>query len=265
MIKEKEENDKSIANSVPDGAELSFDITQCHNREYRDTHACWINISKGSLELNLKVKISSETKKTMVASLSIDKSLKVKLENIIAKSVSNDSEATLTKDGKLTLTTKIPSLKDETFSLEAGLDPETGLPFAGASISYEFYSYTMKTKYGDLNLSGTVTFKNTFTPMLDNGMCHIYVPAQRAAEQALPYVQGVAVAGGLLIIAPEVAVPALMKTAKKVGPAVLATVGGLLSNSVSAQIKTHKDKEVRNEEKSLIVTFQTIVFEGNKK
>ena len=119
------------------------------------------------------------------------------------KDAGENSDMSLSKDGKLTLTTQIPSLKGESFSIEAGLDPETGLPCVAGSISYEFYNYKMKTEYGDCELNGTATFKNVFTPMLSEGMCHMYVPAQRAMEQALPAVQGAAIAGGLLLLAPN--------------------------------------------------------------
>ena len=62
--------------------------------------------------------------------------------------------------------------------LKKGLQRRTWQKDAGetcvaGSLSYEFYNYKMKTEYGDCELNGTATFKNVFTPMLSEGMCHI--------------------------------------------------------------------------------------------
>lgn len=93
------------------------------------------------------------------------------------------TETYLNKDGKLTLTTKIPSLETYSFNLDVGLDPQTMLPYAAGSVSYEFYKYKLKTKHGFLELTGTLTLKNTFTPYVKTGICQAAIPASRGLSE----------------------------------------------------------------------------------
>ena len=100
------------------------------------------------------------------------------------KDAGEKSEMSLNKDEKLTLTTQLPSLKNYSFSLDVGLDPQTLLPYAGASISYEFYDYKLETEHGTLTLNGTLTLKNTFTPYISNGLCEATIPISRGIDEA---------------------------------------------------------------------------------
>ncbi len=89
------------------------------------------------------------------------------------------SNTGILKDGKLNLSTKVPSLENYEQSFEIGLDPKTKLPCASASISDEFYNYKLKTTHGELTLSGKAIFKNTFTPSVKPGLCEALVPSYR--------------------------------------------------------------------------------------
>ena len=93
--------------------------------------------------------------------------------------VGNKSTMVLNKDGKLTLSTSIPSLEGYKQNLELGVDKATGLPYIGASISYEFYKYKLQTPLGELILNGTASLKNTFSPKIKPGQCESLVPAYR--------------------------------------------------------------------------------------
>ena len=75
-------------------------------------------------------------------------------------------------------------------------------------------------------------------------------PAQRAMEQALPVVQGAALAGGLLLLVPN-ALPVIA-----VGSSVL------VSSEVAAQdAHSRKDREIMSEDKTIIVKFNITLTE----
>ena len=93
-----------------------------------------MNKNKGELELKVKAKGVGDKFQAMLGSVQNRNELKRKVEDLVAKAVSDKTEMTLNKEGKLTLTTKIPSLENYNFNLEVGLDPQTLLPYAGARV-----------------------------------------------------------------------------------------------------------------------------------
>ncbi len=135
--------------------------------------------NKGELTIDISGKMNGSTKRSLLATLQNKQSLQEKLDEIIIKAVAGKTTFELNQKGELSLSTELESLKGESFSVKLGVDPQTLLPYVAASISYDFYNYILKTLHGDLTLKGTITFKNTFTPMVPSGSCQGWLPFEK--------------------------------------------------------------------------------------
>jgi len=176
-IKEIEKGKKEPA--LDPEQDESFEIEKSFTSKFEDKNACWENHNCYELSIDVSGKMKSKTKISLLGGLQHNQTLQNKLDDLVLEAVGNKSSMTLTKDGKLNLSTKVPSLENYEQSFEVGLDPKTKLPCASASISYEFYNYKLKTPHGELTLSGKAIFKNTFTPSVKPGVCEALVPSYR--------------------------------------------------------------------------------------
>ena len=157
----------------------SFEIEKSKTKTVESENSCWHNINKGELIIDISGKMKGSTKRSLLATLQNKKSLQEKLDELIIKEVADKTTFELNQKGELNLSTELESLKGESFSIKLGVDPQTLLPYAAASISYDFYNYKLKTLHGDLTIKGTITFKNTFTPMVPNGSCQAWLPFEK--------------------------------------------------------------------------------------
>lgn len=118
---------------------------------------------------------------------------------------------TVNSSGVVSMSTRLlPDAGPYQFSYEYGLDSTTKMPHLTASISYQFDQYIMKTKYGELTLTGTTALENIFRPNV-HGVCAYAIALQRYGETALPYIQLGLASAGLIIAMPE-AIPSVLST-----------------------------------------------------
>lgn len=249
-IKQKHEKDTS------DIINETIDLEHNYTRTYEDKRVCWMNKNKGELELKVKAKGVGDKFQAMLGSVQNRNELKRKVEDLVAKAVSDKTEMTLNKEGKLTLTTKIPSLENYNFNLEVGLDPQTLLPYAGASVTYEFYAYKLQTKNGPLELTGSLTLKNTFTPYITTGICEVAIPAARGLSQTNNFVYNnkenaaaIVVIGGLF----GVGAPVIASAGVGIG---LISFSTLSSADVIDKLKQRESLPYLNDDETIKVTFQ---------
>ena len=136
-----------------------------------------------------------------------------------------------------------------------GLDEETGMPYAGASVSYDFYDYVLKLKNGEVTLNGNLTVGNVFSPFIDGVLCKTLVEADKATNYVTNHKIEVATA--------FLGAGALLETKLIYGAA-----AGILVSSPVVEASLDKNPKLRSlpafaDDEKISVTFIAHPYQGN--